>query len=223
MTSDPACRLKCPTVCNVKCATNFTYFFFQEQAFPLTEKFCLILSSSQFVVDMLNNWNEIPLFLQLQHEKNKMQPVTPSSGEIKGLFHDISGGFDFLVIDLIKTLSEFVFYEVKSRSRSYRCDVKWFSYVLYNEAPFDNTPESFPMFQVSYKLRFSWRQCSQLDTGTHTYLPFLDWCFTAFSRPVYFCLFGYIVYPSIKCLPQDALITLYWRSFGGGGNGSADT
>jgi hypothetical protein len=52
------------------------------------------------------------------------------------------------VSDLIKTLAEHVFYEVKSRSKPYRCDVKWFSYVLYDETPWDNTPESFPMFQV---------------------------------------------------------------------------
>ena len=73
----------------------------------MTEKFCLILSSSQFIVDMLNNWNEIPLFLQLQHEKNKILTMTSSddvtadsfalSLDSKGLFHDIAGGFDFLV------------------------------------------------------------------------------------------------------------------------------
>ena len=73
----------------------------------MTEKFCLILSSSQFLVDMLNNWNEIPLFLQLHHEKNKILAMTSSDDvtadsfsfpvDSKGLFQDIAGGFDFLV------------------------------------------------------------------------------------------------------------------------------
>jgi hypothetical protein len=62
---------------------------------------------------MLSNWAEIPLFLQLQHEKCKVtmtsqlgtpeavtspdQKLNSSSAEYKGLFQDISGGFDFLV------------------------------------------------------------------------------------------------------------------------------
>ena len=56
--------------------------------------------------------------------------------------------------DLIKTLAEHVFYEVKSRSKPYRTDVKWFSYtVIEDEPPWDTTPESFPMFQVPFELK----------------------------------------------------------------------
>jgi len=73
---------------------------YQEQAFPLSEKFCLILSSSQYIVDMLSHWSEIPVFLQLQHERYKEAELSDPnslSQERKGLFQDISGGFDFLV------------------------------------------------------------------------------------------------------------------------------
>ena len=70
--------------------------------------------------------------------------------------------------DLIKTLSEHVFYEVKSRSKPYRSDVKWFSYVLYDEAPFDNTPESFPMFQVRQNFYLGRFEGARWHRVTHT-------------------------------------------------------
>ena len=79
---------------------TFFYYCYQEQAFPLSEKFCLILSSSQYIVDMLSHWSEIPVFLQLQHERYKeteSNDLNSASQERKGLFQDIADGFDFLV------------------------------------------------------------------------------------------------------------------------------
>ena len=41
----------------------------QEQTFPLTEKYCLILNSSYYLREVMNGWSEIPLYLQLELAK----------------------------------------------------------------------------------------------------------------------------------------------------------
>ena len=108
-----------------------------EQSFPLKEKYCLILNSSQYLIDVMNSWSGIPLYLQLELVKF-------GEDHFSGLFKDVIDGFDFLVQDLIKNMSEHMFQEVKSRSKIYK-DIKWFSY---NVEMLDPCPESLPMFQI---------------------------------------------------------------------------
>ena len=92
----------------------------QEQTFPLTEKYCLILNSSHYLRDVINGWSEIPLYLQLELAKYGEDHVT-------GLFNEVIDGFDFFVQELIKNLGEHIHCEVKTRSKMYK-EIKWFSY-----------------------------------------------------------------------------------------------
>jgi len=108
----------------------------QEQSFPLNEKYCLILNSSQYLIDVMNSWSSIPLYLQLELAKY-------GEDHFSGLFKEVIDGFDFLVQDLIKNMAEHMYQEVRSRSKIYK-DIKWFSYNI--ELP-DPCPESLPMFQ----------------------------------------------------------------------------
>ena len=45
---------------------RFAQILREQQAFPLSEKFCLMLGSSQYLVDVLNTWTELPLFLRYE-------------------------------------------------------------------------------------------------------------------------------------------------------------
>ena len=123
------------------------------QEFPMSEKFCLILNSSQFLIDILNSWSEQPLFLKLHYEKDKSAANLESvmvEYEDPSLFREVINGFDFVVKDLVKTLGDHIVDEVKSRSRPYRKDIRWFSYILPNVDNVDRldpSPECFGMFQ----------------------------------------------------------------------------
>ena len=48
---------------------RFAQIVRQEQSFPLSEKYCLILNSSHHLIDIMNGWSGIPLFLQLEVAK----------------------------------------------------------------------------------------------------------------------------------------------------------
>lgn len=110
----------------------------QEQSFPLSEKYCLIINSAQYLMDIMSSWSGIPLYLQLELAKY-------GQDHISGLFKEVIDGFDFFVQDLIKNLADHMYYEVKTRSRMYK-DIKWFSYpLLHNDDP---CPESLPMLQI---------------------------------------------------------------------------
>ena len=123
------------------------------QEFPMSEKFCLILNSSQFLIDILNFWSEQPLFLKLHYEKEKHSTsnVTVIEYEDPTLFREVINEFDFVVKDLVKSLGDHIFYEVKARSRLYRKEIRWYAYDLpqvHNEDKLDPSPESFGMFEV---------------------------------------------------------------------------
>ena len=68
--------------------------------------------------------------------------------EDPSLFRDVINGFDFVVKDLVKTLGDHIVDEVKSRSRPYRKDIRWYSYQLPQVDDInklDPSPESFGM------------------------------------------------------------------------------
>jgi hypothetical protein len=124
------------------------------QEFPMSEKFCLILNSSQFLIDILNSWSEQPLFLKLYYEKDKNQDkntLVMVEYEDPSLVREIINGFDFVVKDLVKSLGDHISDEVKSRSRPYRKEIRWYSYSLPQVDSVDKldpSPECFGMFQV---------------------------------------------------------------------------
>ena len=125
------------------------------QEFPVSEKFCLILNSSQFLIDILNSWSEQPLFLKLHYERDKNPDIKNTSAMIEyedpTLFREVINGFDFVVKDLVKSMGDHVFDEVKTRSRPYIKDIRWYAYELPqvgNNDKLDPSPECLGMFQV---------------------------------------------------------------------------
>ncbi len=112
----------------------------QEQKYPLNEKFCLILNSSQHLIETMDSWSGIPLYLRLQLLKFGHQ-----SDLDQNLFKEVMDRFDYLVKDLIQNLGSHIVYEVKARSKMYR-DIKWFAFTQdYQDDP---CPESFPMVKT---------------------------------------------------------------------------
>jgi len=131
---------------------RFAQILRQQQAFPLSEKFCLMLGSSQYLIDILNNWSELPLFLRLHFERSKASvkepSTTPSGGGGGGLFSGVISELQFQVGDLVQILSDHIFYEVKSRSKCYRREIRWFSYQMPCLERPEPSPECYGMFQV---------------------------------------------------------------------------
>ena len=70
-----------------------------EQSFPLSEKYCLIMNSSQHLINVMNSWSGIPLYLQLELAKY-------GDDHFSGLFRDVIDGFEFFVKDLTKNLGK---------------------------------------------------------------------------------------------------------------------
>ena len=117
---------------------RFAQIVRQEQNFPLSEKYCLILNSCQYLMDTMNSWSGIPLYLELELAKFGAEHSS-------GLFKEVIDGFDFFIKDLVKNLSDHIYYEVKTRSKIYK-DVKWFSFTSREDD--DPCPESLPMLQI---------------------------------------------------------------------------
>ena len=85
---------------------RFAQIVRQEQSFPLSEKYCLIMNSSQHLINVMTSWSGIPLYLQLELAKY-------GDDHCSGLFGEVIGGFEFFVKDLTKNLGEdftFLFY-----------------------------------------------------------------------------------------------------------------
>lgn len=106
------------------------------QPFPLSEKFCLILNSAQFLSDVFNSWSELPLFLKLRYEVLQLQQQQLDQQQLSHQtvsletfpFGAAINGFDFLVADLVKTIGDHIAGVAKARGRSYCKDIRWFSY-----------------------------------------------------------------------------------------------
>ena len=70
-----------------------------EQSFPLSEKYCLIMNSSQHLINVMNSWSGIPLYLQVELAKY-------GDDHFSGLFREVIDGFEFFVKDLTKNLGK---------------------------------------------------------------------------------------------------------------------
>lgn len=86
----------------------------QEQNFPLSDKFCLILSAAHHLIEVLSSWNETPLYLHLQYVMND-----------DDMLNSVTEGFSYLIVDRVNSLSMYIYYEAKARSGSYRSKTRW--------------------------------------------------------------------------------------------------
>ncbi|XP_071745768.1 RAD50-interacting protein 1 [Lepeophtheirus salmonis] len=122
----------------------------EEQNIPTTEKFCLILNSAKHIIYSVSCWSEIPFFMKLECDLDH-QDV--------GLIHNPLGRLDFVVNDMIRTLGDYVFYEVKAQSRGYVYKNWSFSFPSGDNV----SSESLPMLQTLLSLLNSLYQKLQED------------------------------------------------------------
>lgn len=122
---------------------------------PLKSNYCSIINAVHYVVTVLNEWSNLPFFLQLhcsvQHESQKSQSVKESrhpsrsflknadsiSSEQTGsssdedlekdtsIFEEAIGFLEHMQKDLLQTLGERIMLDIKAKSRPYRKE-KWF-------------------------------------------------------------------------------------------------
>ena len=93
---------------------------------PLRASFCPIVVTVQHLVHVLASWAETPFFLQLEHQKQEQV-----GGEMTGtVFDEAISKLEYLLTDMISTINNWIMYSVKSNSRQYRKEVKWFSYKI---------------------------------------------------------------------------------------------
>ncbi|QQP38006.1 RAD50-interacting protein 1-like, partial [Caligus rogercresseyi] len=75
-----------------------------------SNKYCLILNSARHIVCSVSQWSDIPFFIKLENDLEH--------GEV-GLLHVPLGRLDFVVNDMVKSLGDLVYYEVKAQSLGY--------------------------------------------------------------------------------------------------------
>ena len=93
---------------------------------PLQSNLCPILCTVHHLMTILASWAETPFFLQLEHQKQEQ-----AGGEMTGtVFDEAISKLEYLLTDMISTINNWIMYSVKSNSRQYRKEVKWFSYKM---------------------------------------------------------------------------------------------
>ena len=92
---------------------------------PLLSHFCPILCTVHHLVQVLSNWAETPFFLQLQFLKND---TNNDDDDMSGtVFDEIINKFEYLLTDMVSNIIDSVMFSIRSHSRHYRKEVKWFS------------------------------------------------------------------------------------------------
>ena len=93
---------------------------------PLQSNLCPILCTVHHLVSILTMWAETPFFLQLEHQRQQ-----EAGGEMSGtVFDEAINKFEYLLSDMINTITGWIMFSVKSNSRQYRKEVKWFSFKI---------------------------------------------------------------------------------------------
>lgn len=113
---------------------------------PLCDTFCAIVNAVYYVTEVLQEWNNLPFFLQLQYQHNTFIPDTdtPSSthqattntsladdtevlsgDELESsLFEETIDTFDLFKSEMLKNIVKCIVLDVQSRSQAYRKD-RW--------------------------------------------------------------------------------------------------
>ena len=90
---------------------------------PLESNFCPIIVTANHLIEVLRNWAETPFFLQLEFQKSESEN-RDMSGTV---FDEVVSKFEYLLTDMISTIINSVMFSIRSNSRHYRKEVKWFS------------------------------------------------------------------------------------------------
>ena len=97
---------------------------------PLQTNFCPILCTVHHLIQVLSNWAETPFFLQLEFQKN-----ADRNKDMTGtVFDDVINKFEYLMTDMVSTIINSVMFSIRSNSRQYRKDIKWFSLTVTSDS-----------------------------------------------------------------------------------------
>ena len=97
---------------------------------PLESNFCPIIVTANHLIEVLRNWAETPFFLQLEFQKSESEN-RDMSGTV---FDEVVSKFEYLLTDMISTIINSVMFSIRSNSRHYRKEVKWFSLNVVSES-----------------------------------------------------------------------------------------
>ena len=97
---------------------------------PLESNFCPIIVTVHHLTEVLSNWAETPFFLQLEFQKCE----TENKDMTGTVFDDVISKFEYLLADMISTIISSVMFSIRSNSRPYRKEVKWFSLNVANDS-----------------------------------------------------------------------------------------
>ena len=97
---------------------------------PLESNFCPIIVTVHHLIEVLRNWAETPFFLQLEFQKCEAENKDMSGT----VFDDVISKFEYLLADMISTIITSVMFSIRSNSRHYRKEVKWFSLNVVSES-----------------------------------------------------------------------------------------
>ena len=95
-----------------------------EQEDPLVSNFCPILCTVDHLTGVLGTWAETPFFLQLEQQKVEEE----GGSEIQGtVFDKTIAQLEYLKSEMVSNIVEWIMFSIRSKSREYRKEVKWFS------------------------------------------------------------------------------------------------
>ena len=97
---------------------------------PLRASFCPIVVTVQHLVHVLTSWAETPFFLQLEFHKSELENKDMSGT----VFDDAISKFEYLLTDMVSTIIASIMFSIRSNSRHYRKDVKWFSLTVASDS-----------------------------------------------------------------------------------------
>ncbi|XP_054710324.1 RAD50-interacting protein 1-like [Uloborus diversus] len=132
--------------------------------------YCGIINGLYYVTTILDEWNNVPFFLQLYAYKRKRNAYeellresetksayvlrrrstkTDNNDELleQSVFDEIIALFEHMQNDLLNTLCERVLLDIKAKSRPYRKE-KWFCLPVLDKKLIEISPSAYPMLEV---------------------------------------------------------------------------
>lgn len=134
-------------------------------------KYCGIMNAINYISSILDEWNNLPFFLQLYtfrkkksivetllksaekqyihalKKENKSANVSDDEILEVSVFDDAIGLFEHMQKDLLQALCDRVMLDIKAKSRPYRKE-KWFCMPLQDKKSLEMSPAAFPMLEI---------------------------------------------------------------------------
>ena len=113
-----------------------------EQEDPLQSNFCPILCTVHHLTTVLASWAETPFFLQLEQQRVQEEGGLELQGTV---FDETIEKLEYLKSEMVSAIVEWVMFSVRSSSRGYRAEVKWWHLV---KTETEVLPQACSMLQV---------------------------------------------------------------------------